>query len=60
MAQLVWPTPVAGSDSRMVQRALSWSGMRLGVISATDAFEIAKEMIRRNPKIKEPRGLVVS
>jgi hypothetical protein len=30
------------------------------VISATDAFEIAKEMIRRNPKIKEPRGFVVS
>jgi hypothetical protein len=30
------------------------------VISATDAFEIAKEMIRRNPKLKEPPSFVVS
>jgi hypothetical protein len=51
---LVPPESVDHQNSLQVQYASRF------VISATDAFEIAKEMIRRNPKGKEPPGFVVS
>lgn len=51
---LLLPEWVDHQNSLQVQYASRF------VMSATDAFEKAKEMIRRNPKVKEPPGFVVS
>jgi hypothetical protein len=51
---LLPPESVDHQNSLQVQYASRF------VMSATDVFEIAKEMIQRNPKIKEPPGFVLS
>jgi len=51
---LLLPESVDHQNSLLVQYASRF------IMSATAVFDIAKEMIRRNPKVKEPPGFVVS
>jgi hypothetical protein len=51
---LLLPENVDHQNSLQVQYASRF------IMSATDSFDIAKEMIRRNPKVKEPSGFIVS